>query len=138
MRGEVSSPFLNPGQQKSQLVDWARLIPGETPAFRREGKKPAQSVKPFASEKVSEIATEVAASAPSNAVTLLLPGPLQSPMAWKWVRSMAADFALVALNWLLIGALQVPLRVLFPMCGSSSMQPERPFLYWVSLYFTPR
>jgi exopolysaccharide biosynthesis polyprenyl glycosylphosphotransferase len=114
MRGEVSSPFLNPGQQKPQLVDWARLIPGETPAFRREGKKPAQSVKPFASEKVSEIATEVAASAPDNAVTLLLPGPLQSRMAWKWVRSMAADFALVALNWLLIGALQVPLRVLFP------------------------
>ncbi len=27
---------------------------------------------------------------------------------------MAADFALVALNWLLIGALLVPLRVLFP------------------------
>ena len=35
-------------------------------------------------------------------------------MAWRWVRSTAADFALVALNWLLLGALLVPLRVLFP------------------------
>jgi len=35
-------------------------------------------------------------------------------MAWRWVRSIAADFALVALNWLLIGAVLVPLRALFP------------------------
>ena len=52
-----------------------------------------------------------------NALTLLMPGPLQSRMAWRWVRAMAADFALVALNWLLIGAAQVPLRRCFPMCG---------------------
>jgi len=96
------------------VVDWARLIPGETPGFRGGGKKPAGSVRHAASEKVSEIATEAAASAPENALTLLMPGPLQGRMAGRWARSMAADFALVALNWLSIGALMVPLRALFP------------------------
>ena len=114
MRGQMASSFLNSRQQKTQVVDWARLIPGGTPAFRDGGKKSARSVRPFASEKVAEIATEVVANAPVNALALLLPGPLQSRMAGRWVRAMAADFALVALNWLLIGALQVPLRVLFP------------------------
>jgi exopolysaccharide biosynthesis polyprenyl glycosylphosphotransferase len=33
---------------------------------------------------------------------------------WRCCRSIAADFALVALNWLLIGALLVPLRRMFP------------------------
>jgi exopolysaccharide biosynthesis polyprenyl glycosylphosphotransferase len=35
-------------------------------------------------------------------------------MAWRWARSTAVDFALVAVNWLLIGAVLVPLRALFP------------------------
>lgn len=110
----MSTPFLNPRQQKPQLVDWARLIPGEAPVFRGSGKKPAQSVRVGAPQKVSEIANEAAPSAPRNALTLLMPGPLQGGMAWKWMGSTAADFALVALNWLSIGALLVPLRVLFP------------------------
>jgi exopolysaccharide biosynthesis polyprenyl glycosylphosphotransferase len=63
---------------------------------------------------LSEIAAEAAGRAPKNALWLLVPGPLQDRMAWKWMRSTVADFALVALNWLLIGALLVPLRVLFP------------------------
>jgi exopolysaccharide biosynthesis polyprenyl glycosylphosphotransferase len=110
----VASPFLNPGQQKPPVVDWARLIPGETPAFRGDGKKPVRSVKACASEKVSEIVTEAAAGAPQNALTFLLPGPLQGRMAWKWLRSTATDFALVAVDWLLIGALLVPLHALYP------------------------
>ncbi len=71
-------------------------------------------MRPFAADKVAEIGTEVVASTPESALALLLPGPLHSRMARRWVRSLAADFALVALNWLLIGALQVPLRWLFP------------------------
>jgi len=110
----VSLPFPNPERQKPPVVDWARLIPGETPAFRGDGKKPVQSVRPVATERVSEIAAEAPARMRDNALTLLLPGPLQSRMAGKWARSIAADFALVALNWLSIGALLVPLRVWFP------------------------
>jgi exopolysaccharide biosynthesis polyprenyl glycosylphosphotransferase len=110
----VASPFLNPEQQKPQVVDWARLIPGETPAFRGDRKKPVQSVRPVTSETLSAIGLEAPARSRGNALTLLMPGPLQGRMAGKWVRSMTADFALVALNWLSIGALLVPLRVLFP------------------------
>jgi hypothetical protein len=110
----VSLPFLNSRQQKPQVVDWARLIPGGTPLVRGRGKKPARAARPFAAEKVSEIVTEVGVSGPGNPLTLLLPGALQSRTARRWLRSMAGDFALVALNWLLIGALEVPLRGLFP------------------------
>lgn len=110
----MSSPSLNSGQQKSEVADWARLIPGGTSAIRDGAKKPPRTVRPFASEKVSEIATEIAASPSENPLQLLLPSPLQSRMARRWVRSIAADFALVTLNWLLIGAAQVPLRGLFP------------------------
>ena len=109
----MSSPLLNPGQQKPPVVDWARLIPGETPVLAGVRKKPSQSVKTV-SRKLSEIAIESAARMPENALTLLMPAPLQGRLAWKWVRSTAADFALVALNWLLIGALLVPLRRWFP------------------------
>jgi exopolysaccharide biosynthesis polyprenyl glycosylphosphotransferase len=35
-------------------------------------------------------------------------------MAWELVSATVVDFALVAMNWLLIGALLVPLRGLFP------------------------
>lgn len=44
----------------------------------------------------------------------LLPAPFQSRNAWRWFRAVTADFALVILNWLLIGALLVPLRSFFP------------------------
>ena len=106
----MSSPSLNPEQQKPQVVDWARLIPGEAPAFHR-GKKPVQSVRADAVEKVLEMGT---AGAPEKVVQSLPPGPTRNRMARRWLRLMAADFALVALNWLSIGALLVPLRVLFP------------------------
>lgn len=95
-------------------MDWARLIPGGTPAFHATDKKPARSVRPFPSATVPEIAVEVETKASENAWKFLLPSPLRSQTALLSVRSTAADFALVALNWLLIGALQVPLRGLFP------------------------
>lgn len=59
-----------------------------------------------------------AANAPGSTWRLLVPCPLLSRMAWRWVRSMAADWALVSLNWLLLGALLVPLRTLFPQVRS--------------------
>jgi exopolysaccharide biosynthesis polyprenyl glycosylphosphotransferase len=41
-------------------------------------------------------------------------GSLASPLAWKWIRLATADFTLVGVNWLLIGAVLVPLREIFP------------------------
>ena len=110
----MSSPVLNPERHKAQAADWARLIPGETPVPRGNRKRPASSWKSLPSEKVSEIVTGSPLRGTGNPLTLLMPGPLQNRMASRWVRSTAADFALVALNWLLIGALLVPLRTLFP------------------------
>ena len=69
-------------------------------------------------EKISEIATEPPESQPESALTLLMPGPMRSRTAARWLRSMVADFALVALNWLLIGAVLVPLRMIFPRVRS--------------------
>lgn len=112
----MSPPLLNPTRQEPREIDWARLIPGEAPPFRGE-KKPAQAVKveaKYTAGNLSEIPPETRSGASENALAMLVPGPLQSRMAWTWLRSTVVDFALVALNWLLIGALLVPLQVLFP------------------------
>jgi len=58
--------------------------------------------------------TPVKVGTPLSARSFLLPGLLQSRLAGTRLRSIAADFGLVMLNWLLIGALQVPLRALYP------------------------
>jgi exopolysaccharide biosynthesis polyprenyl glycosylphosphotransferase len=45
---------------------------------------------------------------------MLFPAPLQGRSAWMWLKAMAADWALVGLNWLVVGAALVPLRMIFP------------------------
>jgi len=55
-----------------------------------------------------------ACRAQKNRLAFLVPSPLLGRDGLKWLRSVSADFALVTLNWLLIGALLVPLRSLFP------------------------
>ena len=111
----MSSLLVNPRQQESQKVEWARLIPGEKPACRTERKRP-QSEKPFVLEQASAEASawEQASDSADGTLTMLVPAPLQSRTGSKWLRSVAADWALVALNWLLVGALLVPLRIVFP------------------------
>ncbi|HEX4784609.1 MAG TPA: sugar transferase [Candidatus Sulfotelmatobacter sp.] len=110
----MATTNLNSRQQKPQTEAWSRLIPGGAADRSNEGKKPVRSTRPSAAEKISEISRGVLDREQEGTLSLILPGPLQSRTAGKWVRSMAADFALVALNWLLIGALQVPLRGIFP------------------------
>ncbi len=103
----MSLPLRNPKEHKPADLDWARLIPGETAAFPSRRRKPVQSVRRAAPAR-SEAQSGV------NAPDRLMPSPLQGPMALQWGRSVAADVALVGLNWLLLGALLVPMRVLFP------------------------
>ena len=111
----MSSPCLNPNQPEAQTAGWERLIPGEAPALRQRKKLP-QPVKSadFAEERIGEIFREEPTRPPESPLTLLVPAPLRSRAAGRWLRSTVADFALVGLNWLLIGALLVPLRMLFP------------------------
>jgi exopolysaccharide biosynthesis polyprenyl glycosylphosphotransferase len=56
-----------------------------------------------------------------------MPGPMRGRMASRWMGSTAADFALVALNWLLIGGLQILLRRLFPNVRGFEYAPGAPF-----------
>ena len=110
----MSSPFLSP-KQEPEASGWERLIPGEAPSLRA-AKKPPRSVKPaeFDAENLAEIPRPEPAHPPQSTFDLLLPAPLQNRTASRWLRSTAADFALVGLNWLLTGALLVPLRNFFP------------------------
>jgi exopolysaccharide biosynthesis polyprenyl glycosylphosphotransferase len=96
----------------------ARLIPGSATAVRVNAKKPVQSIKLGTGETEFRM--------PEHPFTLLLPAPLQSRTAWSWLRSTLADFALVGLNWLLIGALPVPLHAVFPQMRLFSMAAGSP------------
>ncbi len=92
---------------------FARLIPGELTAIRSGARKPPASVRKPGAEKFSNIA-EMSAAARKDKLGFLLPAPMQSRNAWYWLRSVSADLGLVTLNWFLIGALLVPMRVVFP------------------------
>jgi exopolysaccharide biosynthesis polyprenyl glycosylphosphotransferase len=78
------------------------------------GKKPAGSVRPCPAVGVAEFSAGKTLSVPETALALLMPSALQHRTGLRWARATAADFALVGVNWLLLGALLVPLRALFP------------------------
>src|SRR5579872_5924282 len=112
--GGVSSVLANPSPEPHQ-TEWARLIPGEIPEGKG-GKKPSASVKPFLLEKDAD--GESSAPRPTGRretpLELWLPRPLLSRAADKWMLSMVVDFALVALNWMLLATLGAPLRTSLP------------------------
>jgi exopolysaccharide biosynthesis polyprenyl glycosylphosphotransferase len=108
----VSTLLAHPGKQGAQEREWARLIPGEQPRHKFR-KKPPQSVTPFPLYEVQPSVNDKAGPIPS-AIGLFVPRPLQGPMAKEWIRSITVDFALITLNWLVIGAVLVPLHVVFP------------------------
>lgn len=95
---------------KKQAEAWARLIPGEAPRFSSKRKKFPKS----AQDSLHEIPLPRDLAKQDGPATFLLPKPLQSRSARQWVQYMTVDCALIAINWLAIGALLVPLRVLFP------------------------
>lgn len=108
----MSSLPVNPRQQQSQPAEWARLIPGERPASHKGKRKRLRPVKPFALEQAAAAAR--AGEQTTERSATLVPAPVQSRRGGRWLRSLAADWALVTLNWLLVGALLVPLRMIFP------------------------
>jgi exopolysaccharide biosynthesis polyprenyl glycosylphosphotransferase len=113
----MSTPDRNPASPEVPAAVWARMIPGESP-FR--GKKLPQSVRQIqsatqvAATKVAPIAVDGRMPEHSSGLSFFLPAPLLKKTGRRFARTAAADFALVALNWLLLGALLVPLRTLFP------------------------
>lgn len=111
------SSLLVHSEQKARESEWARLIPGQVAAVRGGVRKQPQSVRtlPFGDLKTNE---ETETSFGETLRTLLLPSPVPRWTGWKWVRSLFSDFALVAVDWLVIGALLVPLHAIFPRVGS--------------------
>jgi len=108
----VLSPTLNSTREVAREVEWARLIPGEMREFGK--KKQPVSVRVPSSERIAELSTAIPLSGQRRSFELFVPRPLQGPFGWTWLRATAADFALIGLNWLLIGAFLVPLRSVFP------------------------
>ncbi len=105
----MSTILLSPRQARKEEGRWPRLIPGETgKPIHTEQRKGPQSVRTV-SGHVGLASTPQ--SDPRESVrTLLLPRPLQRRSANQWFWSMAADFALIAVSWLLVGTLLMLLQ----------------------------
>jgi exopolysaccharide biosynthesis polyprenyl glycosylphosphotransferase len=99
-------------ERDAEKVACARLIPGEGPVVQHT-KKRSQSVKLSARNENVRMPSRNAVMAP-NKLALLQPRPLGSPMAGRWLQALAMDWAVVTVNWLIVGALLVGLRKLFP------------------------
>jgi len=110
----MSSPYRNTPPEPRN-AEWARLIPGEQPSLRGRKKGPQAALLWDLSEhEVTPIPAAGPAAYPENRFDLFVPAPLQKNTAYRWLRCLASDFALVTLNWLFVGALLVPMRTLFP------------------------
>jgi exopolysaccharide biosynthesis polyprenyl glycosylphosphotransferase len=111
----MSSPLLSPRARSPRESDWAaRLIPGAAGAFRGDVKKPplrAGSSFRAVAGRVSPPAQ--AAPTPANPLSLLWPDSFRKLSAETGLSAMAADFALVGVNWLLVGVIFQQLHRVF-------------------------
>jgi len=124
-RAETLSLAENARSPQQPVSAWARLIPGEIQDRVRGRKKPAGSVGPFPFEN-AERDQNTNAEPQGIASALLLPAPLQGRAAKRWMKSILADWALITLNWLALGALLIPLRVLVPRISWSEFLTGAP------------
>lgn len=120
----MSSSTLNRAHSDSPEIELERLIPGQT--TYSGAKKPPQSVSTRIAGNVTEIAANHVPRIPEP-LALLVPRPLQSRSAVPWLRSVLTDFALIATNWLLLGAVLVPLREAFPEIRTFAFASGTPF-----------
>jgi exopolysaccharide biosynthesis polyprenyl glycosylphosphotransferase len=114
---KVSIPYRNPASPEAHAAVPARMIPAELPFRGRKPPQPLRQVRSTtgsAASKLAAIGVDGLDRTRASGLALLWPLPLLKRTGRRWARATAADFALVALNWLLLGALLVPLRTLFP------------------------
>jgi exopolysaccharide biosynthesis polyprenyl glycosylphosphotransferase len=111
----MSSPHLNPSPRQPQTRDWAaRLIPGAAGVFRGHTKKPAVRV----GAGLQVLADRARASSreavfPESQVAVLPLEPFRKLWTGSRLSAMAADCALVGVNWLLVAAIFVQLHRIF-------------------------
>lgn len=110
-----------PKEPRVEEVDWARLIPGEASTIRAGSKKRPQSVR-----EASAVMPQPSVKRSGNAFALWTPKPFGNRTGWKWLQSVVTDWALVAVNWLFVGALLVPLREFFPYVRSFRFEAGTP------------
>jgi len=111
----VSAAALKPAEEKMDAAEWGRLIPGSESVFDRRTRKRPQSIRPLGSATSPGAVQE---APPAGRIACLQPRPLQSRVGWNWLRCTTTDWALVCLNWLIVGAVLVPLREQFPQVWS--------------------
>lgn len=114
----MSVVAVNRPEQQSETVQWARLIPGQSRAFPERIEKEQVALgqrNDFSNSKRTRVQD---AAIPQSGLAILKPRPLEGRSADKWIRSTATDWALISLNWLLVGAVLVPLREHFPQVRS--------------------
>jgi len=124
-----TAPFPAEG---SEQLEWARLIPGESPSYARYRKKSTPSAGTIRPSNIRELSTGASDNLPRSALKLLLPAPLLSRKAQTWLRATATDFALVGMNWLLIGAFLVTLSRDFPRFHLQRYEGETP-IFWLGI-----
>ena len=107
----MSISVFNPKPQKTQPIDWAaRMIPGSENTFNGNRRKPPRSER-FHSQSDIREQESPSFSVVERVTQFLLPTPAVHSES-KWKRFVAADFALIGLAWLLVGALSTVLRYL--------------------------
>ncbi len=109
----MSSVLIHRTHPQANYAECARLIPGEVPASRATFKKPPSSVKPTLLTNMGPTPT-AGAALPESLLSLLAPRPLRSRAAWGCLQSIGMDCVLIALNWLSLGVLLLPFRVMLP------------------------
>ena len=105
------SVICSPSERKIRQMEWARLIPGEMASVRTGVKKPPASVRTLAVRHKFAPGIE---KRRDSVLHYLVPAPLQSRGGLQWLRSLAADYTLITLNWLVIGAVLVTWHIAFP------------------------
>lgn len=108
----MSSAVVDPELEECRQAEWARLIPGEVPSERKQPRSPKRARPRDGVHLVPAFGETV--ERPNAVLATLVPAPMQGRSAWMWLKAMAADWALVGLNWLVVGAALVPLRMIFP------------------------
>lgn len=107
----MSYPLIHPAGREAELAECARLIPGEVPEIRPTRRRPPRSIGPaLAMEREQMPKSTLSASL----FDTLAPHPLRVRKAQASVGSIGMDCALIALNWICLGAALLPLGVLVP------------------------
>lgn len=105
----MSSVVVKPRATRTPEFDWARLIPGEVGDVGIDSKRKPQPVRE-GFDAVARGHTKHHESAWAE----LTPKPLHGRTAWMWLHSAVMDWALIVMNWLVLGAVLLPLRASFP------------------------